>query len=159
MPITEQLNEQVKSGQAVIANRVGRENSAVERPETSQVGRLLRRLRGRKTLRQVEADTGIANTYLCKLELGIKRPGTKTLSKLSAYYDVPLNDLLQATGVTSGAIPVRESGSIIDVQRGYGFVIADPTLSGYAAPPEEPPIEVQRFVVQMYQHYTGKKLL
>ena len=159
MPITEHPNAQRQSGHPIIASDTERAASTAEEQETSPVGRLLKNLRGRKTLRQVEADTGIANTYLCKLELGLKRPGTKTLSKLSAYYGVPLSDLLQSAGLTDDAIPVRDPGSIIDVQRGYGFVIADPTLSGYGAPSEEPPLDVQRFVIQMYQHYTGKKLL
>ena len=159
MPTTEQPGAQGQSRHAVIANRAVQAESAPEVQETASISRLLKSLRGRKTLRQVEADTGISNTYLCKLELGLKRPGTKTLSKLSAYYGVPMSDLLEAAGIADGTVLVREPGSIMDVQRGYGFVIADPALRGYAAPPEEPPIDVQRFVVQMYQHYTGKKLL
>ena len=45
------------------------------------------------------------------------------------------------------------------MQRYYDFVMADPDLSSCQKPKEVPPVEFQRFVVQMYQHYTGKKLI
>ena len=39
------------------------------------IGELLKELRGAKTLRQVEADTGITNAYLSNIELGMKKTG------------------------------------------------------------------------------------
>ena len=139
------------------ADDLGNASPTRERPP---IGALLKNLRGERTLRQVETDTGISNAYLCNLELGTKKPGVKTLSKLAAYYRVPLQDLLYTAGTPIEEIPTAsEADSIIDVQRGYDFVLADPGLSQYQKPSRTLPLEVQKFVVQMYQHYTGKKLL
>ena len=123
------------------------------------IGDLLRSLRGGRTLRQVEADTGVSNSYLCNLESGLKRPGIRTLSKLSAYYQAPLQDLLQAAGLDP-VTPVPESaGSVLDVQRSYEFVMADPDFRHLQKPQGTPSVDYQRFIVEMYQHYTGKRLL
>ena len=132
-------------------------------PETSNPDRppiadLLKNLRGTKTLRQVETETGVSNAYLCNLESGLKRPGMKTLSKLASYYQVPLHDLIQVMAQPFEQIPTSR-GSVTDVQRGYAYVIQDPVFSQYQKPAEAMPIDAQRFVVQMYQHYTGKRLI
>lgn len=42
------------------------------------------------TLRKVEMDTGISNSYLSQLENGlIKKPSHETITKLNTYYDMP----------------------------------------------------------------------
>jgi transcriptional regulator with XRE-family HTH domain len=130
-------------------------------PEVPPIANLLRRLRGGRTLRQVENDTGISNSYLSNLEMGAKRPGPRILSRLASYYRVPLQDLLQVAGLpelppNSTAEP---TASIIELQRGYEFVMSDPNLGPYEKPAGMPPIDMQKFLVEMYQHYTGKKLL
>ena len=120
---------------------------------------LLRRLRGSRTLREIEADTGISNAYLSNIESGAKRPGTKILAKLSTHYRVPLNDLLEAAGWPLDDNATALAGSVADLKRSYEFVIADPNLTQYRKPAGTPPEDVQKFLVQMYEHYTGKKLL
>jgi transcriptional regulator with XRE-family HTH domain len=128
----------------------------MERPA---IGELLRSLRGGRTLRQVEADTGVSNAYLCNLEGGLKRPGIRTLAKLSDYYQVPLQDLLQTAGLDTTVKVAASQGSTLDVQRSYDFVIADPDFGQLPKPQGSPSIDSQRFIVAMYQFYTGKKLL
>ena len=123
------------------------------------IGSLLRSLRGDRTLRQVEAETGVSNAYLCNIEGSLKRPGVKTLSKLAMYYQVPLQDLLEATGLIHPQPVPKFMGSTGDVQRSYDFVMADPAFIRFRKPTETPPTEFQMFVVQIYEHYTGKKLL
>ena len=49
--------------------------------------------------------------------------------------------------------------SAADIRRSFRFVLDDPSLVGYQKPTEDVPIEAQRFVVQLYQHFTGKRLL
>ena len=121
------------------------------------VGDLLRSLRGERTLRQVEKDTGIANSYLSHLEQNTRRPGAKTLARLAVYYAVPIQELFEAAGVEVKDLPsIRQSS---EIQRGYDYVLADPGLSHFPRPTEAPTAEVQQFIIQMYQHYTGKKLL
>ena len=123
------------------------------------IGQLLRDLRGARTLRQVEADTGITNAYLSNIELGLKNPGIKTLTKLSRYYRTPLDRLLHAAGREDEVPEPAQQESIIDIQRAYDFVMGDPTISRFERLTETPSPEIQRFVIGMYEHYTGKKLI
>jgi transcriptional regulator with XRE-family HTH domain len=52
-----------------------------------------------KTLRAVQAETGISNAYLSQLETGkIKVPSPQNLHKLATAYDVPYELLLELAG-------------------------------------------------------------
>ena len=155
------IEHAVELGQAASVIPEGKEEALEEGEELGRppIGSLLRSLRGDRTLRQVEADTGVPNSYLCNLEGGLKKPGVKTLSKLASYYEFPIQDLLQAAGLLPGEPLPSFQDSAQDVQRSYDFVMADPDFSQLRKPAEAPPIDFQRFLVEMYQHYTGKKLL
>ena len=124
----------------------------------TEIGPLLRELRGERSLRQLEEETGIAYSYLSIIERGNKRPGPRVLSRLAAYHDVPLDDLLGAAGYPQQA---DEEGkpTIADIQRSFRFVVEDPELEEYRKPSEAAPIDLKRFVVQLYEHYTGKRIL
>ena len=121
------------------------------------IGDLLRSLRGDRTLRKVEKDTGIANSYLSHLEQNNRRPGAKTLARLAVYYAIPMQKMFEAAGLEVKDLPSIRQNS--DIQRGYNYVLADPGLNHFPKPSEPPTSEVQQFIVQIYQHYTGKKLL
>ena len=123
------------------------------------IGELLRNLRGERTLREVEREAGIPNSYLSNVESGGKRPGLKTLARLADYYDVPLDELLQVAGLPRGNNGDSNPVSALDVLRSFDFVLADPALSVYPKPQERISTDIQRFIVQLYQHYTGKRLL
>ena len=127
--------------------------------ERPPIGQLLKELRGPKTLRQVEADTGITNAYLSNIELGLKKPGMKTLAKLGFYYQVPLDHLLHIAGMAEEVPRPAQQESVINIHRAYDYVLADPSVIRFGKPAETPPIDTKRFVVQLYQHYTGRKLL
>jgi transcriptional regulator with XRE-family HTH domain len=158
MPIIEQT---VGSGQAASFIPAEEELAAegCADPEPPQIGSLLRSLRGDRSLRQVEADTGVSNSYLCNLEGSLKKPGVKTLSKLASYYQISLQELLLAARLIENGPLLRLQGPARDVQRSYDFVMADPDFSQLTKLPEAPPMDYQRFIVEMYQHFTGKKLL
>lgn len=71
----------------------------------NELGSYLKELRGKKSLRDVQKDTGISHTYLSTLEKGIdprtnkpREPSFDTLKKLSDYYDVSYIDLLSKAG-------------------------------------------------------------
>lgn len=137
-----------------------------ERPGPNTIGALLRELRGDRTLREVEADTGISNSYLSNLEMGRKNPGIKSLSRLAEYYEVPLEDLVgyETLSYFRQAI-VREDilatakAKAADIKRSFDFVLADPFLGSSEKPAETPSLETQKLVVRLYELYTGKKLL
>jgi transcriptional regulator with XRE-family HTH domain len=159
MPIVEQKSDNSQGPSVIVLERgaTGDEAGTRERPP---IGELLRELRGERTLRQVEIDTGVSNSYLCNLESGLKRPGIKTLTKLAAYYRAPILDLLQAAGLQPEGTALQYEASAADVQRSYEFVLADPNFRQFQKPSQSPPpLDFQRFLVQVYEHYTGKKLL
>lgn len=137
-----------------------------QRPHSKTIGALLKELRGERTLREVETDTGISNSYLSNLEMGRKNPGIKSLSKLATYYQVPLSGLLDHAGLSCDEQAIARMGALAiaqvdveDVQRSYDFVLADPHLGDYEKPAGRLPVDAQKFVVRLYEHYTGKRLL
>ena len=134
----------------------GRQSGLRQRPP---IGELLRTLRGDRTLRDLERDTGIPNAYLSNIELGIKKPGLKTLTKLSAYHEVPLNELLKIAELPHQERDEEGEISAIDIKRGFSFLTSDPDLYRFHVPVEPLSLDTQRYIVQLYQHYTGKKLL
>ena len=125
--------------------------------EYAEIGPLLRDLRGRLSLRQLEEATGITYSYLSNIERGKRQPGFKILSKLAAYHDVPMRDLLVAAGYPPE--PAEDGRHTADIQRSFRFVVDDPELEAFEKPSEAAAIDLKRYVVQLYEHYTGKKLL
>ena len=156
------IERMVESSQALM-DQPGSDGQHDETPavtrERPPITSVLRRLRGTRTLRQVEADSGISNAYLSNIESGAKRPGVKILSKLAAYYRYPLGDLLQAAGLPFDEHAAVLADSNAELNRIYEFVIADPDFMHYSKPAGIPPADVQQFVILMYQHFTGRKLL
>jgi len=61
----------------------------------------LRRIRGIRnvSLREVEKATGISNAYLSQLERGgANKPSPSILHKLSQFYEVPYESLMETAG-------------------------------------------------------------
>ena len=122
------------------------------------IGPFLRSLRGDLSLRQLQEQTGIAYSYLSDIERGNKRPGKRVLSRLAIHHGVPLHHLLDIAGIPQQENPQTQL-STTDVRRSFRFVMDDPDLMGYHRPTDDLPIDAQRLVVQLYEHFTGKKLL
>ena len=93
------------------------------------------------------------------MESGTKRPGLITLSKLADYFEVPLDELLQVAGLPHGKSTEEKPISALDIHRSYDFLIADPALRQYEKPSDRLSTDTQRFIVQIYEHFTGKRLL
>ena len=158
------IERMVESSQAVM-DSPGNEAQGDEISENpiatrdrSPISSLLRRLRGTRTLRQIEAETGISNAYLSNIESGAKRLGVKILSKLAQYYRVSLQVLLETAGLPFDENAVALAVPTSELQRIYEFVVADPKIITWR-PAEPPPDDVKKFVIRIYEHYTGKKLL
>ncbi len=125
------------------------------------IGTVLRRLRGDMSLRDLQNETGIANAYLSMVETGAKRPGVKVLQKLAKYYDVPAVDLYRCAGLLNDEDERPDAGAaaIRDIERSYRFLMDDPRLMTCAKPEVDPSLAVKRFLVEMYEHISGKRLL
>ncbi len=135
------------------------EDEGAGRRQRPPIGELLRSLRGNRTLREVERGAGIPNSYLSNVESGTKRPGLKTLSKLADYFGVPLDELLEVAGLPHRKSIDEKAMSALDIHRAFDFLMADPALGQYERPSDRLSTDTRRFIVQLYEHFTGKRLL
>ena len=120
-------------------------------------GSLLRRLRGRVSLREVTRRTGVSSSYLSQIERGDRKPGVNLVRKLAALYNVDPGDLLKRAG--HGPQPDPYSDEAMDVERAYRFVLDDPHFRVGTRPDGPLTVNAKRFIVEMYEKFTGKRLL
>lgn len=123
-------------------------------------GDYLRNLRVEKrlSLREVEQQSGVSNSYLGLIERGQRpTPGADILKKLAPVYDVPVRDLLKAAGyLKDEGVSLSEND---EIDMAFNYVMNDPRyksgtrIKGGLTP------DVKRFIVEMYEKATGKTLL
>ena len=121
------------------------------------IGALLKRLRGRVSLREVARRTGVSASYLSLIERGEKHPGVNVVRKLAELYNVDAQQLLRRAG--HGPQPGPYSDEAQDVERAYRFVLDDPAFRVGTRPDGPMTLSAKRFIVEMYEKFTGKRLL
>ena len=121
------------------------------------IGALLKRLRGRVSLREVNRRTGVSISYLSQIERGEKQPGANVVRKLAELYRVDPQQLLNRAG--RGSQPDPYGDEAMDVERAYRFVLDDPAFRVGTRPDGPMTINAKRFIVEMYEKFTGKRLL
>ncbi len=121
------------------------------------IGALLKRLRGRVSLREVTRRTGVSSSYLSLIERGERRPGANLVRKLAELYNVDAQQLLRRAG--HGPQPGPYSDEVMDVERAYRFVLDDPAFRVGTRPDGPMTVNAKRFIVEMYEKFTGKRLL
>ena len=121
------------------------------------IGSLLKRLRGRVSLREVNRRTGVSSSYLSQIERGEKQPGANVVRKLADLYQVDAKRLLHRAG--HGPQPDPYGDEAQDVERAYRFVLDDPAFRVGTRPDGPLTINAKRFIVEMYEKFTGKRLL
>jgi transcriptional regulator with XRE-family HTH domain len=116
------------------------------------------RLEKRYSLREVEQMSGVSNSYLGLIERGQRPiPGADILKKLAPVFDVPIRDMLAAAGYLKVEdITLSEED---EVDMAFQYVINDPRYKSGTRIKGGLNTEVKRFVVEMYEKATGKKLL
>jgi transcriptional regulator with XRE-family HTH domain len=116
------------------------------------------RIEKRYSLREVEQMSGVSNSYLGLIERGQRPiPGADILKKLAPVYDVPVRDLLNAAGYLK-----EEDASLSEdeeVEMAFKYVMNDPRYKSGTRIKGGLNTEVKRFIVEMYEKATGKKLL
>lgn len=124
-------------------------------------GTYLRKLRGRKgvTLKEVEKATGLSNPYISQLETGVRRrlPTPDRLKILADYFNVTISELLEKAGY----VDLREIRETFEqkIERAFLHVINDPKFKYGTRVKKEYDLDVKRFIIEMYEKVTGKKLL
>ena len=111
----------------------------------------------RLSLKKVEQLAGVSNAYLSQLERGRRNPPhPDILKKLAKAYEVPLNELLDAAGY----LEEQKGTSRRDVEQAFQHVISDPKYKhGTRLKGSALSLEAKRFIVEMYETITKRKLL
>ncbi len=124
-----------------------------------ELGQMLKRLRGETSLRAVQRLTGISNSYLSQIEKGERRPGPRLLKRLASLYGVGVHGLLRKAGYldTDGEEPGADEAT--EVERAYRYVLSDPVFRVGTRPRGPLSVESKRFIVELYERYSGKRLL
>ncbi|KTB47861.1 Helix-turn-helix domain [Dehalogenimonas alkenigignens] len=123
-------------------------------------GGYIRQLRQKQrlSLRDVAQKTGISYSYLAQIEQGRRNPpGPDFMKRLAPVYQVTLRDLLKAAGYLEEA-----DASLSDeqeVEMAFNYVMNDPRYQSGTRMTGELTTDVKRFIVEMYEKATGKKLL
>jgi transcriptional regulator with XRE-family HTH domain len=127
------------------------------------IGEYLRSLReGQKlSLREAAARTGVSVSYITQIENGKRKaPGPEVLKKLAPAYSVPVRDLLKAAGYMDDIKEIKSALSDEEeVERAFEYVISDPRYQSGTRVTGPITTNVKRFIVEMYEKATGKKLL
>ena len=124
-----------------------------------ELGPLLKRLRGDTSLRAVQRLTGISNSYLSQIEKGDRHPGPKILRRLAALYGVGVQPLLKRAGYLESEGEEPDFDEATEVERAYQYVLSDPVFRVGTRPRGPLSLESKRFIVELYERYSGKRLL
>ena len=116
------------------------------------------RLEQKLSLREVEKLAGVSNSYLGLIERGQRPPpGAEILKKLAPLYDVPVRDILKAAGyLKEEEINLSEED---EVDMAFRYVMNDPRYKSGTRIKGGLTTEIKRFIVEMYEKATNKKLL
>ena len=116
------------------------------------------RLEQKLSLREAEKLSGVSNSYLGLIERGQRPiPGADILKKLAPVYDVPARDLMKVAGYLKDEdVSLSEED---EVDMAFKFVMNDPRYKSGTRIKGGLTVEIKRFIVEMYEKATGKKLL
>ena len=124
-----------------------------------ELGPLLRKLREGLSLRDVYVATGISISYLSEVERGMREPGLKLLTRLAGLYNVDVRDLVRCAGLSDDGVPDPRIDPEAEVGRAFEYVLADPRFKFGTRPSGPMSLDAKRFIVEMYERFSGKKLL
>ena len=123
------------------------------------IGEMLQRLRGDTSLRGVQRLSGVSNAYLSQVEKGERHPGPRLLRRLAALYGVEIQELFRKAGYLDREREEPKADEATEVERAYQYVISDPVFRVGTRPTGPLSTESKRFIVELYQRYSGKRLL
>lgn len=130
------------------------------REEKIEFGKYLRGLREGKglSLRDVQKEVGISPGYLSLVEAGERNPpAAEFLRKLARLYGASPAEMLRRGGrMDEGA---QQDLELDELRRAYEYVINDPRFPSGHSISSEPTPDIMRFMIEMYEKGTGKKLI
>lgn len=123
------------------------------------IGVVLRQMRGERTLRDVERETGIANSRLSNVERGCGQPGLKLLGRMAEYYQTSVAEIIRRAELLRDYQADPDGATAAEVDRSYRFVTEDPRLQPWEEPDEALSVAAKKQVIRTYELLTGKTLL
>lgn len=131
--------------------------------ERKEFGEYLKRLRldQKLSLRQVEKEVGISNSYLYQIERGERNaPKLEILRKLAVLYKVSFASVMAAAHLQEPEDDARYEPYYQSIENAFDMVRKDPDYAyGTQLNSGQLTIEVKRFVVEMYEKANNLKLL
>ena len=124
-------------------------------------GAYLKQLRKERglTLKQVEKAAHVSNAYISQVERGLRNPPQPdVLKRLAKAYEVSQRELMVAAGHLEEDSSERISRERLE--NAYKHVISDPTYRhGTRLKGSHLSLDAKRFIVEMYETVTGRRLL
>ncbi len=130
--------------------------------DKSTFGDYMRSLRERQklSLREVAAKTGVSVSLITQIENGRRNaPGPDVLKRLAPAYNVQVKDLAKAAGYLDDIEPSKQVSEEEEVDRAYRYAISDRQFKFGTRITGPVTLDVKRFIVEIYEKATGKKLL
>ena len=127
--------------------------------EKREFGEFLRDLRQKNklSLRQAAAES-ISVTYLWQIEKGSRTPSAEILKRLAPVYGVSVEYLLRVAGYLEE--PNEEATDLERIEAAFRLVETDKDYKfGTYMRGEELTPEAKKYIVEVYQQTTGRKLL
>ena len=126
----------------------------------SELGNYLRELRTRKrlSLREVEKISDASGSYLSQVKQDKRQPSADLLRKIAPAYGASVRDLLAKAGYLDE--PEVKMGDQDRIEWAYKAVLSDPDYKfGTSLGPQGLTLEAKRFIIEMYEKATQRKLL
>ena len=127
---------------------------------SDELGNSLRELRKRKnlSLRDVEKESGVSGSYLSQVEQGKRHPSADLLRKIAPTYSASVRELLVMAGYLDE--PEATMSDHDRIEWAFRAVVSDPDYRfGASLRMTELSIEAKRFIVEIYEKATGRKLM
>jgi len=117
----------------------------------------LRKQRG-LTLKRVEKEAKVSNAYISLLERGLRpAPHPDILQRLARVYQRPVRELMVEAGYLPQDVMMERKKQ---VEQAFAHVKSDPDYSyGTRIKDAELSLDAKRFIIEMYEKSTGRKLL
>jgi transcriptional regulator with XRE-family HTH domain len=116
------------------------------------------RIKQRLSLREVGEKVGLSGSYLSQIETGERRPSAEILRKLAPAYGVPVRDVLEVAGFLDE--PEAAMSDAEHLEWAFQCVLSDPEYRfGNRLRGTELTPDAKRFIIEVYEKATGRKLL
>ena len=128
---------------------------------SEQLGNHLRELRAKRhvKLRDVEEQSGASSSYISQVEQGKRHPSAELLRKIAPAYGASVKELLTLAGYLDE--PEVRMSDQDRIEWAFKCVVSDPQYQFGTSlrTSTELSLEAKRFIIEVYEKATGKKLL